>query len=298
MAWVELHICTTAKHADKIGHQLTAYGAQALTMQDAGDVPVFGGAFNRTPALWPETKLTGLFDDQQDLTPLTDYLAEEQAAGHLQTFTVSALPDEDWERRCLDSFQPLCFGKRLWVCPSWQEPPDPNAVNVILDPGLAFGTGTHPTTSVILDWLDENIQSGETLIDYGCGSGILAIAALKLGARHAIAVDLDPKALTATLDNAELNQIPTNRLKICSATDFNPTEKVDLIVANILAQPLIQLAPVLAGYVKNQGIILLSGILNAQTAEISKIYNKFFHMEVPVSKEEWSLLKGIRRENF
>lgn len=295
MAWIELHINTTAKHADKIGSHLTANGAQALTLKDAGNVPVFGMAFNRTPPLWPETTIVGLFDDNNDLTSVTDYLAQEQAAGHLQNFTVQPLPDEDWERRCLDSFQPICFGKRLWVCPSWHTPPDPNAVNVILDPGLAFGTGTHATTSVCLDWLDASFEAGQTVIDYGCGSGVLAIAALKLGASHAIAVDLDPKALIATEENAKANHLSPDSLEIYASTAFEPTQKVDLVMANILAQPLIQLGPLLASYVKPLGRILLSGILIEQADKISQTYSQWFNMEVPVFKEEWAFLTGIRQ---
>jgi ribosomal protein L11 methyltransferase len=294
MAWLEVHIQTTAKKADTMGDELSALGAQALTMKDAGDQPIFEPALNRAPALWPDTILVGLFDDQHNMDPVIAYLEKKRASGLINNFTIEALPDEDWERRCLDSFQPICFGKRLWVCPSWLTPPDVNAVNVILDPGLAFGTGTHATTSLCLEWLDENIHSGETIIDYGCGSGILAIAALKLGALSAEAVDHDEKALETTRENAELNQIQESQLKTWLPDAFS-AEQVDLMVANILAQPLITLAPYLANLVKPGGKILLSGILKEQSEQVSAAYAPWFTMQHPVFKEEWTRLVGIRQ---
>jgi ribosomal protein L11 methyltransferase len=294
MAWLEVHIATNAKAADEIGDELSSLGAQALTMKDAGDQPIFEPALNKAPTLWPEITLVGLFDDQEDMDPVVSYLEQQRSAGSVNGFTIEPLADEDWERRCLDSFKPICFGKRLWVCPSWLTPPEPSAVNVILDPGLAFGTGTHPTTSLCLEWLDENIKSGETIIDYGCGSGILAIAALKLGARVADAVDHDEKALETTRENAILNQISDSQLKIYLPEAFSG-QPVDLMIANILAQPLITLAPLLANFVKIGGKILLSGILKEQAEQVSAAYRPWFAMQAPVFKEEWTRLVGIRQ---
>ena len=294
VAWLEVHIKTTAIAADVIGDTLSELGAQALTMNDAGDQPIFEPALNKAPALWPETTLVGLFDDQENMDPVVAYLEQQREAGLIHDFSIQALADEDWERRCLDSFKPICFGKRLWVCPSWLTPPDPAAVNVILDPGLAFGTGTHPTTSLCLEWLDENILSGTTIIDYGCGSGILAIAALKLGANTAAAVDHDEKALETTRDNAILNQIPDARLQTSLPETFSG-QPADIMIANILAQPLITLAPRLASLVKTGGKILLSGILRAQAAAVSAAYEPWFTMQAPVFKEDWTRLTGIRQ---
>lgn len=294
MAWLEFHIQTTAKYADSIGDKLSSLGAQALTMKDAGDQPIFEPALLKAPPLWPATTLVALFDDQDDREPITKYLDKQCELGCVKSFTIEALPDEDWERRCLDSFQPICFGKRLWVCPSWLTPPHPEAVNIILDPGLAFGTGTHPTTALCLEWLDENIQTGETVIDYGCGSGVLAIAAIKLGAKEAEAVDHDIEALKATRENAERNNVSPEQLKTYLPDEF-VGDPADLMVANILAQPLIGLAPQLAALVKPGGKILLSGILKEQAEQVAAAYHPWFLMQPPVFKEEWTRLVGIRQ---
>jgi ribosomal protein L11 methyltransferase len=295
MAWVEYHITTTAQHAELIGERMTECGAVALTMKDAGNQPIYEPALDTTPPLWPDTTLVGLFDAEENFSAVNSLLQEEKSAGHLKDFTMQLLPDEDWERRCLDTFQPILFGKRLWVVPSWHTPPDPDAVNIILDPGLAFGTGTHATTALCLEWLDENIRAHETVLDYGCGSGILAVAALKLGAAHAYAVDHDPKALSATLENAERNQLDTSILTTTSDIDFKLPEPVDILVANILAGPLIELAPRLAKSVKVGGKIILSGILYEQAEQVAKIYQASFDMQPTVFKGEWVRLSGIRR---
>jgi len=291
--WLELHVKTTAEHANQIGDQLTLLGATALTMQDAGDQPIYEPALDATP-LWQDTIVVGLFDDQQTMEPILAYLKRQQALGLLKDFQLQPLADQDWERRCLDDLKPLCFGKRLWVCPSWLTPPEPEAVNVILDPGLAFGTGTHPTTSLCLEWLDANIKSGDTVIDYGCGSGILAIAALKLGANQVMAIDHDPQALDATRQNGERNQLAPSELKTCLPDDFVP-QQVDVVIANILAKPLIELAPRLSTFVKQGGQILLSGILIEQAEHVAEAYKPWFLMKNSVSKQEWVRLEGVRK---
>jgi ribosomal protein L11 methyltransferase len=295
MAWVEFHIVTTAQHADQMGERMTECGAAALTMQDAGNQPIYEPPLDATSALWPDTTLISLFDAEENFHAVNSILEQEKSAGHIKDFSMQALPDEDWERRCLEFFQPILFGKRLWIVPSWHTPPDPDAVNIILDPGLAFGTGSHATTALCLEWLSENIRPEQTVLDYGCGSGILAVAALKLGAAHAYAVDHDPKAITATLENAERNQLDTSVLATVLDTDFNLDEPVDILTANILAGPLTKLAPLLAKSVKVGGKIILSGILSEQSEQVAKIYQTSFDMQLPVFKEEWSLLCGIRR---
>jgi ribosomal protein L11 methyltransferase len=294
MAWLEIHIQTTAKAADDIGDILSALGAQAITIQDAGNQPIFEPALNQAPALWPDVTLVGLFDDQENMDPVAAYLQTQQAAGLIHGFALHAVADEDWERRCLESFKPICFGERLWVCPSWLSAPEPDAVNVILDPGLAFGTGTHPTTALCMEWLDANLTPGTTIIDYGCGSGILAIAALKLGAARAIATDHDDKALETTRENAQLNQVSDTLLQTC-LPEAMPAQPADILIANILAQPLISLAERLATLVKPGGKILLSGILREQAAAVSTAYTPWFAMQEPVFKEEWTRLTGIRQ---
>lgn len=291
MAWLELHIETTAEHADVISDELAALGAEAITMKDAGDQPIYEPALDATP-IWQETILVGLFGSEQELAPVATYLNNQQKNGLLKGYQIIPLADQDWERTCLEDFKPLQFGKRLWICPSWLTTPDSGAVNIILDPGLAFGTGTHPTTSLCLEWLDANIEGGETVIDFGCGSGILALAALKLGAKCVLAVDHDPQALMATVQNGERNQLVAPQLITYHSDEFS-SEPVDIMAANILAQPLIELAPLLSHYVKSGGKLLLSGILLEQAEEVSNAYLPWFKMQPPVSKGDWVRLSGV-----
>ncbi len=295
MPWNELHITTTAEIANELGEILTELGAQAVSFQDAADQPIFEPS-PESMQLWQSTVVIGLFDEKQPIDPIIQFVKNHLFDQEKLSFFVKNIPDENWERRCLESFKPLQFGKRLWICPSWHTPPDPNAVNIILDPGLAFGTGTHPTTGLCLKWLDENITGQENLvIDYGCGSGILAIAALKLGAKKALAVDNDPEALIATRTNAERNHIDFNRLITLLASDIDQwKEKSDVLIANILAQPLIELAPRFELLIKNWRKIVLSGILSGHVKEVISAYTPGFELKEPVYHEEWVRLDGIK----
>jgi ribosomal protein L11 methyltransferase len=293
MAWQEIHITTTAIYVDTLTEHLTEFGAQACTLLDAGDQPIYEPTPNQSTPVWPDVKLISLFDSEQDITAVYAYLNTQQAAGAIIEFSTNFLADENWERRCLDDFHPMQFGKRLWICPSWSTPPDAQAINIILDPGLAFGTGTHPTTALCLEWLDENFSAGQSVIDYGCGSGILALAALKLGASSVLAIDHDDKALLATQENAARNHI-TSGLETC-LPDAHPEQKVDLLIANILAQPLLELATKLAKLVKPGGKILLSGILKEQSGQVNHAYSPWFDMQPIVFKGEWARLSGVRQ---
>lgn len=293
MKWLEFHITTTAQHAEMMSDQLVLLGAQAVTMRDAGDQPIYEPDPNTTPA-WLEVIVVGLFDSNDSLEPIGNYLEDQRKTGLLKKFELHHVPDEDWTRRCLDSFKPMKFGNRLWVCPSWLGPTDPNAVNVILDPGLAFGTGTHPTTSLCLEWLDSHIHDQKLVIDYGCGSGILSIAALKLGAKKVIAVDHDPQALEATQQNADRNNLNYPRLETLSPANFIK-KPAELLMANILARPLIDFAHLFATIVKTNGKVLLSGILASQTEEVVKAYEPWFNIAKPAYKEEWVRLDGTRK---
>jgi len=181
----------------------------------------------------------------------------------------------------------------MWIVPTWHTPPDPQAINLLLDPGLAFGTGSHPTTQLCLHWLEQNLQAGNTVIDYGCGSGILAIAALKLGAAHITGIDIDEQAITVSQENAKRNQC--NPAQCVFATSHQPSKPVDIVIANILANPLMILAPLLASLVKQGGHIALSGILYEQTAEVIDIYQVWFDMKSVRQQEDWVLLVGIKR---
>lgn len=293
MAWLELHLTTTAEQAEHVADQLALLGANALTLRDAGDRPIYEPD-PETISLWQDTVVTGLFPAEQPLEAIINYLKKQQALGVIQQLEIKEVADEDWERRCLDTFVPICFAKNLWVCPSWQTPPDPNAINIILDPGLAFGTGTHATTALCLEWLAANIDSQEIVIDYGCGSGILALAALKLGAQRVFAVDHDPQALQATTQNGKINQLASPELEVYSP-DVDLPNTADLLIANILAKPLISLAEYFSRLVKPQGQILLSGVLKEQKSAIIQAYEPWFDMQVPVFKEEWTRLVGIRK---
>lgn len=293
MNWLEFHITTTREHVNKLNDQLILLGAQSITWHDAGDEPIYEPQPSEI-ILWNNVTLVALFDEHDPIEAIGTYLERQRSHGYLHKFELHPLQDEDWTRRCLDKFKPMQFGKKLWVCPSWTTPPDPNATNVILDPGLAFGTGTHPTTTLCLQWLSENIETGETVIDYGCGSGILAISALKLGARKVYAVDYDPQALESTKNNAELNQIRSPHIEISAPETVNGI-CADILMSNILAKPLIDMANLFYSLVKPDGKLILSGILANQVDSVLTAYDPAFQMDPPVFLEDWARLTGTKR---
>ena len=206
-------------------------------------------------------------------------------------YKIEQIEDKDWEREWMDNFHPMQFGKRLWICPSWREVPDPKAVNVMLDPGLAFGTGTHPTTALCLEWLDGLGLQGKTVIDFGCGSGILAIAALKLGAKSAVGIDIDPQAILASRNNAEQNGV-ADRLQLCLSDERPSDLNADVVVANILAGPLKELYPVISQLVKPNGDLGLSGILATQAQSVCNVYAEGFVLALVAEREEWCRITG------
>ena len=293
MPWIELHVKTTADYADSLSNQLSLLGALAVTFQDAGDQPIYE-PMPGNMKLWQETIVIGLFDHALQPKPLLLYIEEQQASGLIKNFYLKNIADQDWERVCLEHFKPIQFGQRLWICPSWQIPPNPTAVNVILDPGLAFGTGSHPTTRLCLEWLDEHMHDDAQVIDYGCGSGILGLAALKLGAKQVIAVDNDPQALQAAKKNAERNQEITTKLVTYLPHQINQLAlSADILVANILAQPLIELASKFATLTHKNSKLLLSGILSEQTSDVITAYKKWFIFKKPVATQDgWVRLEG------
>jgi ribosomal protein L11 methyltransferase len=293
MSWLEIHATTSANHAHLLGDQFTVMGALSVSFLDAGDQPIYEPTAE-TP-LWEKTIVVGLFDPHHPIQDVLIFLEKQEAEGNVEHFHLKHLEDQDWQRICLESFKPILFGKKCWICPSWHTPPDKNAVNVTLDPGLAFGTGTHPTTALCLEWLDAHITGHEQLVvDFGCGSGILGIAALKLGAKRVLAVDNDPQALIATRANAERNQITQNQLEV-TLPGIKIAPQADILIANILAQPLIELAPLFAKWVKPNGKVVLSGILIDQTINIIKAFQPYFHLQNPLAKAEWILLEGDRQ---
>ncbi|MBO0502415.1 50S ribosomal protein L11 methyltransferase [Aeromonas veronii] len=288
MPWIQIRINATAKTADKVSNMLLGRGAQAVTFMDAKDVPVYEPMPGETP-LWGETEVMGLFDAETDPAPTIAFF--QQIFGENVGYKVEQLEDKDWVREWMDHFHPMQFGKRLWICPSWRDVPNPDAVNVMLDPGLAFGTGTHPTTALCLQWLDGLDLAGKTVVDFGCGSGILGIAALKLGAARVIGIDIDPQAIQASRDNAARNGV-ADQIELYLPADQPQDVEADVVVANILAGPLRELAPLIAGHGKPGSLMALSGVLESQAPELETIYGQWFEMDPTAVKEEWCRLSG------
>ena len=295
MNWLQIAISTTKNHAETAENCLFHLGAQTVTLTDAADQPILEPAPDETP-IWNMVVVTGLFDAGAEQQLLLDEISTSLADIDFSCH-VEVLLDKNWTREWMEHFHAMQFGGRLWVCPLHLDPPDENAVNLRLDPGLAFGTGTHPTTSLCLRWLDRSIDQQKNLLDYGCGSGILAIAACMLGVPHADGVDIDPQALTATADNAEVNKV-VDRIATYLPEEYykkHAGSQYDIVVANILSGPLAELAPALAGHTKTGGDIVLSGILREQADTVTQAYSSFFDMDAPVFEEDWVLLHGTKR---
>ena len=292
MPWLQLRLAITPEQAPTYEDALLDVGAVSVTFMDAEDQPIFEPDLGTTP-LWSHTHLLALFEADTDADALV---------AHLQLLTDGALPehqierieDQDWERSWMDGFAPMRFGQRLWIVPSWHEAPQPDAVNLLLDPGLAFGTGTHPTTSLCLQWLDAQPLEGCSVLDFGCGSGILAIAALLLGAPRAVGTDIDPQALEASRDNAQRNGIADERFPVYLPADL-PQEPADVVVANILAGPLVSLAPQITSLVKPGGRLALSGILHEQADEVRAAYVADFDLDPTAVQDGWVRISGVRR---
>ena len=296
MPWLQINVVTSPDIAEFYEDLLLESGCAAVTFEDAKDQPIFEPELGTTP-LWGSTVITGLFAAEHDLESTMAFLNEQKLSvegGDKIEFKAEILEDKDWEREWMTHYHPMQFGQNFWVCPSWIEVPDANAVNLMLDPGLAFGTGTHPTTALCLEWLASESLNDKSVIDYGCGSGILGIAAILLGASSVSGVDIDPQALTATQDNLVRNGLDKERLPVFFPESF-ASEPVDLVIANILAGPLKVLAPTLAELVKSEGQLILSGLLIDQADELISTYSEWFDMEPPSTKEEWVRLTGRKR---
>jgi len=290
--WLQLELETTPEDAERLSDLLHESGAAAVTLQDAADQPLYEPPPGATP-LWRSTRVIGLFDSDADIPAVLGHLQRQLGDTPLPDWHLNPLEDRDWIRAWMDDFKPMRFGKQLWICPSGYTPPQPDAVNILLDPGLAFGSGTHPTTAMCLRWLDAHPPREKEVVDYGCGSGILAIAACLLGARHVYAVDTDPQALIATCDNTEKNRVQ-NRLDACLPGDLD-TPPVALLLANILAEPLTELAPAFARLLEPGGRIVLSGILHTQADAVMQHYADDFTLQIHCREEEWVCLAGKRK---
>ena len=292
MTWLQLRLETCPDDVAELEQLLLATGSVAVTLEDNADQPVLEPGVGETP-LWQRTRLTGLYPADTDMNAvLAAFPGQLLEAAHHR---VEILEDKDWERAWIEHYQPMRFGRRLWVCPSWLEPPDPDAVNLMLDPGLAFGTGTHPTTALCLGELDRLDLDGAALVDYGCGSGILAVAALKLGARHALGVDNDPQALAATQDNARRNGVADDALVVAlpDAVEIAAWRgRASVVVANILAGPLIELSDTLLQLLQPGGTLLLSGLLATQAPELRHRYAPRIVLEIAAEQDGWVCLRG------
>lgn len=297
MPWQNLVVDSDAEHAEALSDALLELGALSVDLLDAqADTPdeqaIFGEPGGPPPGLWQHNRVSALFDSSKDVGSILRDASAGIGLPNLPEYRIEPLADNDWVRLTQSQFEPIHVSPRLWIVPTWHLPCDPDAINIVLDPGLAFGTGSHPTTRLCLRWLDMNLHGGESVLDYGCGSGILAIAALKLGAAHAAGVDVDSQAVTASRDNAAANFVVNARFYL---PDDAPQYSYDLVVANILTNPLNMLAPLLADATRQGGQIVLSGILEEQAQDVIKIYQQWFDLGAPVFEDGWSCLSGRKR---
>jgi len=292
---VSLVIEAAADEAGPLSDALLELGASSVSVEDAAagtpaEQPLFEAAGGE-PMPWGRSMLRALYAPEADCAALVAAAAERAGLATAPAFATEAVADADWVRVTQAQFQPARIDDRLWNVPSWCVPPDPGAINIVLDPGLAFGTGSHPTTRMCLRWLARNVRRGAVALDYGCGSGILAIAAVKLGAASAIGVDIDPAAVAAARDNAAANAV---RVRFQSAEAPLDVD-ADLVVANILANPLKVLAPLFARHTRGGGRLALAGLLESQAAEVRDAYAEWFEMQIFDVAEEWAVLEGVRR---
>lgn len=282
--------------ADVVENLFLELGAASVTLTDAGDNPVLEPGPGETP-LWSDTRITGLFGEQFDAALFAQQLCAALQIEKLPQHHVESLEDRVWEREWLKDFGPMQFGERVWICPTGSEVEADDAVVIKLDPGMAFGTGTHATTAMCLEWLDGLNLRGKNLLDYGCGSGVLAIAALKLGCRHASAMDIDPQALIATRQNAENNDVGDQIAIFGSAGEISGG--FDVVVANILAGPLVQFAESITLTLRGRGMLALSGVLCEQAGDVMAAFERWVEFDEPVFQEQdgqiWSRLTGKRR---
>lgn len=295
MSWLSLIINASADTAESLSDALFDLGALSVSIEDAqagtaAEQPIFGEPGEPTDVVWRDSNVVALFEADSDIPTILAQVAEQTGVA-VAHHKVEHVAEQDWVRMTQAQFDPIQISERLWITPTWHQPPDPQAINLQLDPGLAFGTGSHPTTRLCLRWLDNNLRAGETLLDYGCGSGILAIAAVKLGAGKTTGIDIDPQAIVASKQNAEQNNVVADfRLP-----DSMLNEQFDVVLANILTNPLKVLAPLLASATRTGGRIALSGVLQEQAEEVMAIYQQWFDLAPTVFDEGWACISGTRK---
>lgn len=305
MSWVSLIIKIADTDAEVLGDALLEQGALSIDTHDAAagteqEQLVFGEPGEPENIIWQNAEVTALFDDSIDISAVVRAVEHALNLSTKLKYRLEKVEEQDWVRVTQAQFNPIQVSSRLWIVPTWHQFPDPKAINLILDPGLAFGTGSHPTTQLCLGWLDHNLKQGDAVLDYGCGSGILAIAALKLGADHIVGIDIDSNAVNASIDNAKRNQCDPEKTRFATAYEEISQQSeagavFDVVVANILANPLILLAPILASAVQSGGHIVLSGILQEQADEVMGTYRQWFEMQVSGEQDGWVLLTGNKK---
>ena len=296
MPWQSVRILVDSKDAEPLSDALMEVGALSVSLEDADagtddETPLFGEPDHPSAELWQHSIAVVLLEEHADVAAILSTAAAIAQRPVPTQYQIDLVADQDWVRLTQAQFDPIPISPRLWIVPTWHDAPDADAINLKLDPGLAFGTGSHPTTRLCLRWLDDNIRGGESLLDYGCGSGILAIAAIKLGATDVVGVDIDPQAITASHDNATLNAV---NARFC-LPDALAEAQYDMVVANILTNPLKAMAPMLAGRVRKGGRLVLSGILVAQAQAVMECYAQWCAFEAPVADEGWVRLVGVRQ---
>lgn len=299
MSWVSLMIRVDDVHAEVLSESLLELGALSVDMHDAAagtvhEQPLFGEPDEPTEQIWLNTEVAALFNEDADIPSILQAVTQILQLHSQPNYRLVYLEEQDWVRLTQSQFNPIQISSRLWIVPSWHQPPDASAINLVLDPGLAFGTGSHPTTKLCLTWLDENLRQGNTVFDYGCGSGVLAIAALKLGVGNVVGLDIDPQAVTASRENAYRNQCNPTKIKFVTE-NADPATQFDVVMANILANPLMVLAPILISLTQKGGYIVLSGILKEQAKEVMDTYLQWFNLEIAREEEGWVLLTGIKK---
>ncbi|MGR8979073.1 MAG: 50S ribosomal protein L11 methyltransferase [Gammaproteobacteria bacterium] len=292
MSWHQITVITNENTAPLLADAFSELGAVSVTYMDAEDEPVYEPAIGETK-IWSHTEVIALYESNANPEAIAKEIGERFLPADLHNWRVELIEDQEWERAWMDYYHPMKFADKLWVCPTDQERHEAGTVCLILDPGLAFGTGTHPTTALCLEWLACHDLAGKTVIDYGCGSGILAVAAVLLGATAAHAVDIDPQALTATADNAQKNKV-ADRI-YCYLPEQLPPLPADIVLANILAKPLCDLKDTICSLLVSGGQLVLSGILSDQAESVIDAYRSRIEFDQPVQQEDWIRLAGIKR---
>ncbi|WP_273776825.1 50S ribosomal protein L11 methyltransferase [Acinetobacter sp. GSS19] len=300
MKWLQIHITVDQEQVDFTETLLLSLGAVSVTLDDAEDQALLEPLPGETP-LWNKVIVTGIYQDDEndpiDAAKLEAFIRAQMPDAPIRS---EELEDQAWERAWMDYYEPIQISEKFWIVPEWLEPPEADAINIKLDPGLAFGTGNHASTFLCLQWLGKTDLKDKIVIDYGCGSGILGVAALLLGAKKVYATDIDPQAVLATQQNAELNGV-NDRLFVGLPEEFNTAfqgQQADILVANILAGPLMALAPEFSTLIKSAGEFALAGVIEEQVTEVSRVYSEFFDiLEIEKREENWCRISGKRQSN-